>query len=386
MNTHNTNDEPPPSSSSSKKAEKECVVSSSTSSSSTSSTTTTTTYEPHQPDPSLLEAYRYINEIPGKNIRGKLVDCFQLWYPVEDPHVLQQIKDIIGDLHNASLLVDDIEDNSKLRRGVPVAHSIFGIPAVINTANYVYFLALEKCHALHNPQAMEVFVGELLNLHRGQGHDIAWRDNVHCPTEEEYCHMVKDKTGGLFRLAVGLMKACATKTSPQGEMGKDDLTTTPLVDNLGLYFQIRDDYINLADEEYMKSKSFCEDLSEGKFSFPIIHCVYHQSRHEKNDTRLLHILKQRTDDVDIKRYAQQMMREAGSLDYTRDFCQTIKQTIQHQIEALGGNKPLWQLMEYLDIQLEGVAATERENCVKEKVLVSPRKGGKGATQHDTSLS
>lgn len=53
-------------------------------------------------------------------------------------------------------MIDDIEDNSKLRRGIPVAHSIFGIPTVINGANYAYFLALEKCHALNNPKAMEV--------------------------------------------------------------------------------------------------------------------------------------------------------------------------------------------------------------------------------------
>jgi hypothetical protein len=65
-------------------------------------------------------------------------------------------QDIIGDLHNASLMIDDIEDNSKLRRGIPVAHSIFGIPSVINAANYAYFLALEKVHALENPEAMKV--------------------------------------------------------------------------------------------------------------------------------------------------------------------------------------------------------------------------------------
>jgi geranylgeranyl diphosphate synthase type 3 len=128
---------------------------------------------PHKVDSTLLESFRYINSVPGKDVRGKLVDCFQLWLNVSDPKVLESIKDIIGDLHNASLLVDDIEDNSKLRRGVPVAHLIFGVPSVINTANYVYFLALEKCHALDNSEAMQVFVGELLNLHRGQGHDIA---------------------------------------------------------------------------------------------------------------------------------------------------------------------------------------------------------------------
>jgi geranylgeranyl diphosphate synthase, type III len=131
--------------------------------------------ERHEIDETLLEAFRYINSVPGKDVRGILVDCFQIWLNVTDATKLDQIKDIIGDLHNASLLIDDIEDNSKLRRGNPVAHSIFGVPNVINTANYVYFLALEKCQHLDNPQAMKVFVGELLNLHRGQGHDIVVR-------------------------------------------------------------------------------------------------------------------------------------------------------------------------------------------------------------------
>lgn len=95
--------------------------------------------------------------------------------------VLFARQEIIGDLHNASLMIDDIEDNSKLRRGVPVAHHIFGVPSVINGANYAYILALERCHALNSRDAMDVFVGELLNLHRGQGHDIMVSKFVEVP-------------------------------------------------------------------------------------------------------------------------------------------------------------------------------------------------------------
>ena len=103
-------------------------------------------YDRHALDPALLEPFHYINSVPGKDVRGTLIDCFQFWFRVPDNSVLSSIKDIVGDLHNASLLIDDIEDNSKLRRGIPVAHSIFGVPSTINCANYVYFLALEKCH------------------------------------------------------------------------------------------------------------------------------------------------------------------------------------------------------------------------------------------------
>lgn len=78
-------------------------------------------------------------------------------------------------------MVDDIEDSSTLRRGIPVAHSIFGVPSVINGANYAYFLALEKCHAWKNPEAMNVslfgiksfvscfrlFIFDLIHFHPG---------------------------------------------------------------------------------------------------------------------------------------------------------------------------------------------------------------------------
>mmetsp|Transcript_25620 Transcript_25620/g.56069 ORF Transcript_25620/g.56069 Transcript_25620/m.56069 type:complete len:341 (+) Transcript_25620:299-1321(+) len=306
-----------------------------------------TMQEQHDTDAALLESYRYISSVPGKDVRGKLIDCFQLWFQVDEQStpVLAEIKEIIALLHNASLLIDDIEDSSHLRRGVPVAHSIFGIAPVINTANYVYFLALERCHRLNSPEAMQVFVSEILNLHRGQGHDIMWRDKVDCPTEEDYCEMVIDKTGGLFRLAIGLLRAFATKNK--------DADFVPLVNNLGLYFQIRDDLINLADEEYFKSKSFCEDLTEGKFSFPIIHCI----RKDPTDTRLLSILKQRTDDVDVKRYAQCLMRDAGSLHYTREKCARLRGELACQIEELGGNAPLLKLLEFLDVQVERLEET-----------------------------
>lgn len=103
--------------------------------------------------------------------------------------------------------IDDVQDNSVLRRGIPVAHNIFGTAQTINSANYVYFLALQEVRKLNSPAAIEIYTEELLNLHKGQGMDLFWRDTLTCPTEEEYLEMVDNKTGGLFRLAVKLMQA-----------------------------------------------------------------------------------------------------------------------------------------------------------------------------------
>jgi len=154
----------------------------------------------------LVGPFEYLDGHPGKDIRKMLIEAFNEWLEVP-PESIDIITKVVGMLHTASLLVDDIEDSSTLRRGLPVAHSIFGTAQTINSANYVYFLALQELQKLNNPKAITIYTEELLNLHRGQGMDLFWRDTLTCPTEDDYLQMVGNKTGGLFRLAVKLMQA-----------------------------------------------------------------------------------------------------------------------------------------------------------------------------------
>lgn len=285
-------------------------------------------------DKILLEPYLHITRVPGKDFRSMLIDAFNVWLQVESSQI-EKIKIIVSQLHNASLLIDDIEDNSTLRRGAPVAHSIYGIPTTINTANYVYFLALEATFQLGSHEATKVFVDEMLLLHRGQGMDIYWRDNCECPTEEQYLEMVLNKTGGLFRLSVGLMQAFSEF--------KTDLN--PLLTLLGLLFQILDDYQNLQSEKYHTNKSFCEDFTEGKFSFPIIHAI---RKSGPDDRRIFNILKQRTTDDNLKRYAIEIMKDMDSFSYTEarilDLYDQVTKVIR---EDLGGNPMLEKILSTL---------------------------------------
>jgi geranylgeranyl diphosphate synthase type 3 len=80
-----------------------------------------------------------------------------------------EIKAIVEMLHTASLLLDDIEDNSELRRGIPVAHRIYGVPSTINSANYMMFLAMSKTNKLGSAEATAAFLDEMLKLHEGCG-------------------------------------------------------------------------------------------------------------------------------------------------------------------------------------------------------------------------
>lgn len=288
-------------------------------------------------DKIILRPFEYIMRVPGKDFRSQLIDAFNMWLKV-DTDKLDKIKIIIAQLHNASLLVDDIEDDSQLRRGAPVAHNIFGIASTINAANYVYFLALQMTHELGVPEAIRVFMEELIHLHRGQGMDIYWRDNVQCPTEEDYIEMVQNKTGGLFRLSVRLMQVFSDF--------KADLK--PLVNLLGHFFQILDDYQNLLSEKYHENKSYCEDLTEGKFSFPIIHSI----RVRPDDSCLLNILKKKTTDVELKKYAVQIMRETASFEYTERilvslYDQLLAEIDSSKFEGFGPNEKLKAILRWL---------------------------------------
>ncbi|XP_067931968.1 geranylgeranyl pyrophosphate synthase-like [Watersipora subatra] len=286
----------------------------------------------------LLGPYKYILQIPGKNIRTKLAAAFNYWLKISD-EVLSKIGEVTQMLHNASLLIDDIEDNSALRRGIPVAHHIYGTPTTLNSANYIYFLGLQKLLELGNPAAAQVFTEQLLELHRGQGMDIHWRDSYTCPTEEQYKLMVKQKTGGLFGLAIRLMQL----------FSENQVNLGSLTDNLGLYFQIRDDYANLWSSVYEQNKTYCEDLTEGKFSFPIIYAI--QSHPE--DNQIMSIVRQRTTDNDVKKYCVQRITQFGAREYTTNILLELETELYDQIEKLGGNPLLVALIDGLSELYKG---------------------------------
>ncbi|KAI7625069.1 geranylgeranyl diphosphate synthase 1 [Hortaea werneckii] len=308
--------------------------------------------------------FDYLESHPGKSVRTHLINAFNAWLRVPAPS-LAIITNVVGMLHTASLLIDDVEDSSSLRRGVPVAHQIFGPAQTINSANYIYFLALQELGKLNNPECVRIYTEELLCLHRGQGMDLFWRDTLTCPSEEDYLEMVGNKTGGLFRLAIKLM--CAESPShnlmvgvananlhhspvqppqQQGEQQLEELEEAaqnpppshrpqphpssssspsspssqptdyiPLVNTIGLLFQILDDYKSLASSPYASTKGlFAEDLTEGKFSFPIIHSI----RADPANLVLINILRQKTADEEVKKFAVRYMDSAtGSLGYTR---------------------------------------------------------------------
>ena len=298
----------------------------------------------HQVDKETLEPWSYLLSIPGKNVRDRLIDAFNKWIGVKDED-LTLIKQIVGYLHSASLIVDDIEDESDTRRGFDAAHIKFGQALSLNAANYVYFLALEKVLQLQSPRAVEVFTAEMLNLHRGQGRDILWRERSRVVSDEEYLRMIKDKTGGLFRLAISLLVAASGNKMEESRLS----LILEISDNLACFFQIRDDLINLASPEFHQKKGFCEDITEGKFSFIALHTL----RNSPHAKELVEILKSGTKDRKQICRALKIMNESESFEFVMEYLENLKIQISEGIHVLdGGNEDLEVILKALAKDLD----------------------------------
>jgi len=239
--------------------------------------------------------------------------------------------------------VDDIQDDSQLRRGAPVTHKIYGVPQTINSANYVYFLALQELLALSSgdsspsqEELVSIITSGLISLHRGQGLELLWRDSLMCPTEDEYVDMVNNKTGGLIRIGIKLLMTCGTTNL--------DIDYVPLANLIGVYFQIRDDYMNLKSGEYTSNKGFAEDLTEGKFSFPIVHGIHA----DKTNRQVLNTLQKRPRTPTLKIHTISYLdKHTQSFAYTRSVLKNLEQQMRAEVARLGGNKGLESIIDAL---------------------------------------
>ena len=169
--------------------------------------------------------------------------------------------------HNASLIHDDIEDNSDERRGKPAVHHIYGVDTAINSGTFLYFLA-SICIESWTGDKSEIYrlwAEYMRKLHLGQAMDINWHRNFAIiPSVEEYYTMCGLKTGCLARFAAAIgIYAAGTVSKTQGTEKLEDAA-----EKLGVGFQILDDVKNL--KTGVPGKKRGDDIVEGKKSLPIL--------------------------------------------------------------------------------------------------------------------
>ncbi len=229
-------------------------------------------------------------------------------------------------VHNGTLIIDDLEDSSDLRRGKPCTYKIFGIDMSVNAGNAMYYLPLlplmdkkdtvppEKLRDVY-----EVYVQEMINLSLGQAMDIAWHrglvkaDDI---DEDAYLQMCAYKTGTLARMSARIAAVLGDANEKLVEaLGR-------FAESIGIAFQMKDDILDLTGAEFEKKKGGRgQDITEGKRSLIIIHAL--EVAESKDRQRLLEILGMHSSDQRVRDEAIKIVEKYGSIEHVRKTAKTI---------------------------------------------------------------
>ena len=198
---------------------------------------------------------------------------------------------LVEGIHTASLIHDDIEDNSGLRRGQPAAHVTYGLDSALNAGSWLYFQSLKTLAAYQAPAdiKLDLYAAALSHiraLHEGQALDIHWhRTTGFFPLRDDYKRMIRLKTGALAALAAYVGMRAAGKNGAEAE------SFSAIFSEAGVGFQIIDDVKNITAGNTGKKRG--DDIVEGKKSLPVI----------------LHIEKHPEDAPTLTAYFEQAQRE-----------------------------------------------------------------------------
>ena len=204
----------------------------------------------------------------GKRLRPALVLLASgMFGPIGAQH--HQLAAIIEFIHTATLLHDDVVDESDMRRGKSTANHVFGNAASVLVGDFLYSRAFQMMVQLQNMRVMEVLSeatntiaeGEVLQLLNIRNADV---------TEEAYLQVIRYKTAKLFEAASRLGAVMANQSS------QDENALARYGMHLGTAFQLVDDVLDLSGDATKIGKSLGDDLAEGKPTLPLLYAM-HQS-------------------------------------------------------------------------------------------------------------
>ncbi|KAK8134625.1 hypothetical protein PG984_006637 [Apiospora sp. TS-2023a] len=313
---------------------------------------------------------RYISSLPSKGVRTTFIDALNQWFQVQT-ETLDVVKDVTKTLHNASLILDDIQDASPLRRGRPATHAVFGVAQSVNSATYLFVQAVASVQAHFNGATHAEFLEILQRMHIGQGYDLHWKFHSSCPSEREYLDMVDGKTGAMFELIVALMSSKSSKFShskpsssakanlavndakkfrlgkeveedgaekTQQEGEEESYPFRRLTRLFGRFFQVRDDFMNLSSELYAQGKGFCEDLDEEKLSFLLVTCARRDSEAFRQIMGIFRARGGSSPDVPLTReaktYILSLLEGSGTMEATRTWLVDLEVQLETEIGDL----------------------------------------------------
>ena len=223
--------------------------------------------------PLIGQVSRYIIAAGGKRLRPALLllTCGALGYLGEQRFNLAAVVEFI---HTATLLHDDVVDDSSLRRGNATANETFGNPASVLVGDFLYSRAFQMMVNASNMRVMQVLADATNVIAEGE---VLQLMNMHNAALDEagYVQVIRSKTAKLFEASARVGAILA------GASAQTETTCAEYGQAIGTAFQIIDDVLDYTGEAAVMGKNVGDDLREGKTTLPLIAAMQRGSASER---------------------------------------------------------------------------------------------------------
>jgi octaprenyl-diphosphate synthase len=253
----------------------------------------------------IRQVAEYIISSGGKRLRPALLILVAgaCGYRGRAHHELAAVVEFI---HTATLLHDDVVDDSSMRRGRATANAEFGNPASVLVGDFLYSRAFQMMVSVQDMRVMEVLADATNTIAEGEVLQLMSIHNIDI-TEDEYLRVVRSKTAKLFE-AAGRLGGIVSGVSSELEEALARYGA-----HIGTAFQLVDDILDYSGELEHTGKNIGEDLAEGKVTLPLIFTVRHAAPGQQDLIRKAVASPAETDFEPVVA----AMRECGALDYAR---------------------------------------------------------------------
>jgi len=288
----------------------------------------------------IRQVAEYIVGGGGKRLRPMLLllSAGAFGYRGRHHHELAAVVEFI---HTATLLHDDVVDESDLRRGRATANALFGNAAAVLVGDFVYSRAFQMMVGVDSMRVLEVLADATNVIAEGEVMQLM---NCHNPDMDEngYLEVIRCKTAKLFEAATRL--GAVLGGAPRGE--EDAIADYGM--HLGTAFQLIDDVLDYSGDRVVIGKNVGDDLAEGKPTLPLIHAIRRGTPEQANRVRgaIEHGGRGELDAV------IEAIRATGALDYAREQAHAESRAACEALSRL----PRSTCRDYL-LQLAGFAVT-----------------------------
>ncbi len=268
----------------------------------------------------------YIINSGGKRLRPALVvlSAEAFGYRGKQHHDLAAVVEFI---HTATLLHDDVVDESELRRGRATASALFGNAASVLVGDFLYSRAFQMMVDVGEMRVMQILADATNTIAEGEVLQLLNCHDADVDTDN-YMRVIRCKTAKLFEAAMRL--GAILGRSSDG----DEHAAARYGMHLGTAFQLIDDVLDYSADELQTGKHLGDDLAEGKPTLPLIYAMQQGSAEQAS------VVRRAIEKGDVERFVEvlQIIRATGALDFTRQQALREAEAACAAIESLADSK------------------------------------------------